>query len=85
MELGFLACGVAQATFLEDEAPRLEQWLRAGKNGGMEYMGNHFDMRLDAEDRTRREERYQLGLQLLYGTQTIGPSRSEAEHLRLRS
>ncbi len=47
MELGFLACGMAQATFLEEEAPRLEQWLRAGKNGRMDYMGNHFEMRLD--------------------------------------
>ena len=46
-ELGFLACGVAEAGFLEAEAPRLEQWLRAGKNGEMGYMANHFDMRLD--------------------------------------
>lgn len=46
-ELGFLACGVAQATFLEAEAPRLEQWLRAGRNGEMGYMAQNFDMRLD--------------------------------------
>jgi len=46
-ELGFLACGMAQATFLEEEAPRLEQWLRAGRQGSMDYMANHFDMRLD--------------------------------------
>ena len=46
-ELGFLACGMAQAGFLEEEAPRLEQWLRAGMNGRMDYMGNHFEMRLD--------------------------------------
>ena len=25
--LGFLSCGVSKAEFLEEEAPRLEQWL----------------------------------------------------------
>lgn len=46
-DLGFLACGIAQAGFLEEEAPRLERWLQAGHHGGMGYMANHFDMRLD--------------------------------------
>lgn len=46
-ELGFLACGVARAGFLEQEAPRLEQWLRAGRHGSMGYMERHFDLRLD--------------------------------------
>ncbi|MBP6311468.1 MAG: tRNA epoxyqueuosine(34) reductase QueG [Flavobacteriales bacterium] len=46
-ELGFLACGISRAEFLEDEAPRLEQWLRQGKHGNMDYMANHFDIRLD--------------------------------------
>jgi epoxyqueuosine reductase len=46
-ELGFLACGVAKAGFLEAEAPRLEQWLRQGKQGTMAYMERHFDLRLD--------------------------------------
>jgi epoxyqueuosine reductase len=45
--LGFLACGVARAQFLAEEAPRLEQWLSAGKHGSMGYMANHFDLRLD--------------------------------------
>ena len=45
--LGFLACGVARAEFLTDEAPRLEQWLRTGKHGEMDWMTNHFDLRLD--------------------------------------
>lgn len=47
LELGFLACGMAKAEFLEEEASRLEQWLRTGKNGGMGYMANHFDLRTD--------------------------------------
>lgn len=45
--LGFLACGIARAEFLAEEAPRLEQWLGDGKHGQMAYMANHFDMRLD--------------------------------------
>ena len=47
LDLGFLACGMARAGFLEEEAPRLEQWLRGAKHGGMGYMATHFDMRLD--------------------------------------
>ena len=46
-ELGFDFCGVSTATFLEEEAPRLEQWLLRNHHGQMHYMGNHFDKRLD--------------------------------------
>ena len=46
-ELGFLACGIARAEFLNEEAPRLEKWLREGRHGAMGYMADHFDMRLD--------------------------------------
>lgn len=45
--LGFLFCGIAKAEFLEEEAPRLENWLKQGFNGEMAYMENHFDKRLD--------------------------------------
>lgn len=45
--LGFMACGVSRAGFLEQEAPRLEAWLQAGMHGQMHYMENHFDKRLD--------------------------------------
>lgn len=45
--LGFLACGISRAEFLEEEAPRLERWLRQGMHGEMAYMENHFDKRLD--------------------------------------
>ncbi|HNK39693.1 MAG TPA: tRNA epoxyqueuosine(34) reductase QueG, partial [Flavobacteriales bacterium] len=38
--LGFMACGMAKATFLEEEAPRLERWLREGRQGEMGWMGN---------------------------------------------
>ena len=46
-ELGFDFCGIARAEFLEDEAPRLEAWLKNGMHGQMNYMANHFDKRLD--------------------------------------
>ncbi len=45
--LGFLGCGIAKAEFLEEEAPRLEEWLKNGFHGKMHYMENHFDKRLD--------------------------------------
>lgn len=46
-ELGFSHCGVAKAGFLEEEAPRLEAWLKQHMHGQMHYMANHFDKRLD--------------------------------------
>ncbi|MEE3226985.1 MAG: QueG-associated DUF1730 domain-containing protein, partial [Bacteroidota bacterium] len=46
-ELGFMSCGVSKAGFLEQEAPRLEDWLNKNRNGEMHYMENHFDKRLD--------------------------------------
>ncbi|MFL9830387.1 tRNA epoxyqueuosine(34) reductase QueG [Flavobacterium sp. ST-87] len=45
--LGFLSCGISKAGFLEEEAPRLENWLNKNLNGRMSYMENHFDKRLD--------------------------------------
>lgn len=46
-KLGFEFCGISKADFLEEEAPRLEQWLSRNMQGSMSYMANHFDMRLD--------------------------------------
>ena len=45
--LGFMSCGISKAGFLEEEAPRLEKWLKDNMNGQMQYMENHFDKRLD--------------------------------------
>jgi epoxyqueuosine reductase len=47
LALGFLSCGISKAGFLEDEAPRLEQWLSNKQHGKMGYMENHFDKRLN--------------------------------------
>ena len=46
-ELGFLSVGIAKATYLEEEAPKLEEWLKRNYHGEMQYMENHFDKRLD--------------------------------------
>jgi len=46
-ELGFMACGISRAGFLEEAAPRLEKWLEEGKHGRMQWMENHFEKRLD--------------------------------------
>ena len=46
-ELGFQYCGISKAEYLEEEAPRLESWLKNGMHGQMAYMANHFDKRLD--------------------------------------
>jgi epoxyqueuosine reductase len=46
-EAGFSFCGISAAGFLEDQAPKLEAWLRNAYHGEMHYMDNHFDMRLD--------------------------------------
>jgi epoxyqueuosine reductase len=46
-ELGFDHCGIARAVRLDDDARRLEDWLGKGMQGTMQYMENHFDLRID--------------------------------------
>lgn len=45
--LGFMQTGISKAVFLEEEAPRLERWLKNKMHGEMAYMQGHFDKRLD--------------------------------------
>lgn len=45
--LGFFHVGFSKADFLQEEALRLEQWLKQNYHGKMAYMANHFDKRLD--------------------------------------
>ena len=45
--LGFDFCGIAKAIQLDDDSKRLERWLNNGMNGSMEYMQNHFDLRIN--------------------------------------
>ncbi len=44
---GFDQCGIARAQPLDDDARRLEKWLQQGMHGGMKYMENYFDLRID--------------------------------------
>ncbi len=46
-ELGFSYCGIAAAVQLDDHARALEKWLHKGMHGSMQYMENHFDLRID--------------------------------------
>lgn len=46
-KFGFQSCGISKAGFLEEEASRLEMWLKNNFHGEMKYMENHFDKRLD--------------------------------------
>ncbi len=46
-KLGFDYCGIARAQKLEEDAPRLENWLKKGMQGTMSYMENYFDLRID--------------------------------------
>ncbi|MEL7063522.1 MAG: tRNA epoxyqueuosine(34) reductase QueG [Bacteroidota bacterium] len=45
--LGFDLVGISKATFLEEEAKDLENWLNQGLHGKMSYMENYFDKRTD--------------------------------------
>jgi epoxyqueuosine reductase len=47
--LGFQYCGIAKAEYLNEDAKRLEKWLNKGFHGKMQYMENHFDMRVDPQ------------------------------------
>jgi epoxyqueuosine reductase len=47
LAFGFDYCGIAKALALDEDARRLEQWLNKGMHGTMQYMENHFDMRID--------------------------------------
>lgn len=42
-------CGIAKAVMLNDDARRLEKWLKQGFHGGMQYMENYFDLRIDPQ------------------------------------
>jgi len=46
-DLHFSFCGISKAEFLEEEAYKLEAWLKRGHQGNMRYLENHFDKRLD--------------------------------------
>jgi len=46
-QLGFDYCGIAKAERLNDDANRLEDWLKKDMHGAMKYMENHFELRVN--------------------------------------
>jgi epoxyqueuosine reductase len=50
LELGFAACGISAAKYLNEERDHLEKWLSEGMNASMGYMANHFEKRLDPSE-----------------------------------
>jgi epoxyqueuosine reductase len=44
---GFDYCGIAKAMALDDDARRLESWLKQGMHGSMKYMENYFELRVN--------------------------------------
>lgn len=46
-QAGFDYCGIAKAQPLDDDARKLEAWLNQGFHGKMQYMENHFDLRIN--------------------------------------
>jgi len=49
LNLGFIACGFAPASHLQEDAERLKDWLFLGMNAGMQYMENYFEKRTDLQ------------------------------------
>ncbi len=47
ISLGFDACGIARADFLEEDAAFLRQWLDKEKHGDMHYLSRNFEKRTD--------------------------------------
>jgi epoxyqueuosine reductase len=46
-KLGFDFCGISKAEFLEQEAPKLDMFLKNNYHGEIKYLENYFDKRLD--------------------------------------
>tara|TARA_R110002072_G_scaffold239619_1_gene397589 strand:- start:695 stop:1648 length:954 start_codon:yes stop_codon:yes gene_type:complete len=47
LSLGFDFVGFSKARKLDEDAKRLEKWLKEGRHGKMSYMENYFDKRTD--------------------------------------
>lgn len=47
LELGFNLCGFSRAEPLDEEARKLEEWLKQNMHGDLGWMENNFDKRID--------------------------------------
>lgn len=48
-DIGFDACGIAEACFLEEDADFLQNWLQNGMHGEMHYLERNFDKRTNPQ------------------------------------
>ncbi len=73
--LGFDFVGISKAERLNDDADRLEKWLKEGKHGKMGYMENYFEKRVDP---TKLVEGAKSVISLLYNYATDYKQNEEA-------
>lgn len=50
MELGFAACGISKAVYLEDESAYYNDWIANKKHGNMKYLQNNIEKRLHPQE-----------------------------------
>lgn len=62
-KLGFFACGISTAGFLDDDAERVEKWLNKGMQGEMQYLERNREKRYDS---TRLVENAQSVISVLF-------------------
>lgn len=77
-QLGFDYCGIAEAKELTNDAKRLEQWLSNGYHGEMQYMENHFDMRVDPRKLVPGAKSVITFLKNYYPSENIHPTETTA-------
>jgi len=65
--LGFDGITIAKAEYMDEEARHLQAWLDQGLHGGMDYMTEHFDKRVDP---TRLVPGAQSVISLMYNYHT---------------
>lgn len=46
-QIGFDSCGIVRAEYLEEEEPRLKNWLASQHHGDLGYMERNMELRLD--------------------------------------
>jgi epoxyqueuosine reductase len=70
LRLGFSACGFSKAEFLEEDATRVDDWLKKNYHASMQYMENHFEKRCDPRELVKNSKSV-VSLLLNYYTDKI--------------
>ncbi|MEA3505098.1 MAG: tRNA epoxyqueuosine(34) reductase QueG [Bacteroidota bacterium] len=47
LEMGFIACGIAKADYLDNHADRYNEWIKNGYHANMDYMARNAEKRSD--------------------------------------